>query len=102
MNYSIEDIRIYLLKKGFGQIQPFTGTMYVLSAYDDLVFQCDLKNKVCSAEFPDFKYNIANRFSPKNNLIKFDYSMHTNTDIIIHHIETFFENVIDRYNKERG
>jgi hypothetical protein len=94
-----EDIREFLLKKGFSSGAKCNGKVYVLCFEDDFIISCDLIEKKATAEFPDFKYNSVNRFSPKNKIINYKWNDDMLLDSIKHNIDMFFDKAISEYNK---
>lgn len=99
MQLGNENIRMFLLRKGFNQTQKSNGYHYILCAKDDLIFSCNLINREIGAEFPDFRYNSVNIYSPKNKILHYQWNESLDDDDIIHNIETFIDKVMLDYQR---
>ena len=98
MNIGNEDIRLYLIKKGFGAID-FHSDKYILKVQAPIrstiiEFGCDLRINEIIAKFPDYAYNDRNPYSTKDCIVRFRWTKDMDKDTIIANIEQFFDKII--------
>lgn len=93
-----EDIRAYLLKKGFTPSDIYADhyalNMVSPRRYSTIEFLCTLSRMEVAAKFPDYAYNDRNPYSTKDCVVRMNWSPKMDKNTIIANIEQFLDKII--------